>query len=154
MSKLKHRQLLAALQTGYTTCEVKFENTNRHYTYKIPLSWDLQPRDQIIVESPTSGYTIVEVQGVHDEPHIDFDGQYSYKWAVCKVDDKQYKQIAEWELTFLKKLEQLERKQKRTELQENVRRDFALDGWKAESDYDNLVRELEAFNPLIPRTRS
>lgn len=154
MFKLQHRQLLTSLQTGYTTCDVKFANTNRHYTYKVPLSWDLQPQDQIVVESPTTGYTIVEVVGVHREPQIDFESRYTYKWAVCKVDDKHYKQIAEWEMNFLKELARLERKVQQTELQESIRRELAANSWLAESAYDALVRDLELSSPLAVKSHS
>jgi hypothetical protein len=154
MTTLKHRQILLALQTGYTTCQVEFDVGSKLYTYKVPLSWNLRPTDQIIVDTPSTGYTLVRVIGVHDEPQIDLEGPYTYKWAVCKVDNSKYLEIAEWEMAFLYGLSKLEQHQKRVQVLEDARKEFVPEGWVSDTAYDRLVLELQAFDPLKPKTKA
>lgn len=58
------------------------------YTYKATLDMGIAKGDKVIVDSPHSGLTIVEVVGV-DESDL-FEGDFEYKWVVQRIDTAGY----------------------------------------------------------------
>lgn len=61
-------------------------NTGKTYNYFCDDN-TVKPGDKVIVESPSSGYTIVDVLDVRDKILDD----YAAKWIVCRVNDEGYK---------------------------------------------------------------
>lgn len=92
--------ITSLLSTKYQTIECSYERTTldprtkvrneKMYTYKVPLDIDVKVGDALIV-NPPGGYKIVIVTAVHDQPRINPDARYEYKWIVGKIDDTAYK---------------------------------------------------------------
>jgi len=107
---VKTSMLVTLLTEGFALLSVKFEKSEKSYHYKAPLAWNIQEGDTVVVESPYSGYTCVKVTGVDNEPIIDVNAGYSYKWVVQKVDPSQYLAHGEKEKLFYKHLNRLRNK--------------------------------------------
>ena len=65
---MKHKHLLALLQSDYTTIEVTFDQNGKRYTYKARLSEGIQEGDAVVVDSPSQGLVVVQVVAVHKVP--------------------------------------------------------------------------------------
>ena len=73
--------LLTAL-TNVKTVGVKYPNSNSVYTYKTAFNHLIG--EQVIVDSPSQGLTIVEVTELHSVPQL--KGDIEYKWVVDIID--------------------------------------------------------------------
>lgn len=67
--------------------EIKFKPEDyKNYSYRTDLP-NLQPGDKVVVDAPSTGYTVVTVVNINTNyfnlPHL--------KWIVCKVEDEKYK---------------------------------------------------------------
>lgn len=114
----KHQALLNTLLENVTTVQVKFQDgqTNgRRYTYKVPTSWDTKVGDVLVVDAPSTGFTAVEVTAVDKAPQLDADADFTYKWAVQKVDRSGYDAQLKREALFLEQLAEVERLSARAE---------------------------------------
>lgn len=134
---MKAQEIVAALQSGYVSVKVRFlqyrhgEYTNRDwseklYTYKALVSWNIQPDDRVIVDSPKDGLVVVKVDSVSSDPDLNFADVGNFKWVVQKVDTSQYDAITQQEAELTQKVQALLRKQ----AQDKFLNDFssALDG--------------------------
>ena len=109
------------LSNNYKTIECSYERSSvkpfdkihneKFYTYKCPLDIDVKVGDALIV-NPPSGYKVVIVTAVHDQPRINPDARYEYKWIVSKVDDESYKARAANEETVRRMVELREHEKK------------------------------------------
>lgn len=69
--------------------DVKFTSGYSNQNYRYMCSDDtVAVGDNVVVESPHSGYTVASVVAVLPED----DNLKVRKWVVCKVDDKEYKE--------------------------------------------------------------
>lgn len=69
---------------------VNFAGSCKPYTYKAPAHWLIEVGDKIVVDSPSSGYTIVKVVNVVPAPLSCHDAHIALKWAVSTIDDSIY----------------------------------------------------------------
>lgn len=115
----KHQALLNTLLENVTTVQVKFQdgqtNGQAHYTYKVPTAWGVKADDELVVESPRSGMAVVKVVNVDKVPQLDADADFTYKWAVQKVDRSGYDAQLKREALFLEQLAEVERLSVRAE---------------------------------------
>jgi len=82
--------LFLAVSTVFTTVECKFRDANQKtYTYKAKLDDEIMVGDVVVVDTPSSGFTIVDVVAVHAQPKL-MQG-INYKWIVQRVDNTEYK---------------------------------------------------------------
>lgn len=73
---------------------VRFRGTDKEYNYRVPDTFKFPVSSKVVVDSPSTGYTIVDCIRLTPEraPNLDF-----YKPIVCIVDDTKYKQRKEVE---------------------------------------------------------
>lgn len=119
----KHQELLHALLENFTTVVVKFldHSTNgRTYTYKVPTGWNVKAGDDLVVDAPSTGMTVVKVLEVHAVPQLDAGADFFYKWAVQKVDRTGYDLQAAREKLFLEQMAVVERQHSKKELVDKV----------------------------------
>lgn len=136
---MKQRHLLALLQSGYTTIQVKFDNTPKTYTYKARCHIEIG--DRVIVDTPRNGLTLVEVVGIDKAPRIDIDADFTYKWIVQKVDRTDYDRIVEQEKAFMDTLQEIERVRQRDMLMQSFK-DHLPEGSQARVMFDDAVNQL------------
>lgn len=106
--------LLTLLQTGYTTCKVQFEGTQRSYTYKVSTDVGLKVGDFVVVDA-NDQLSAGVVTEVHETAQIDFKAPYAYKWIVQVINMAPYlEQTAREE----KVLAMLKTEQRRAEQEE------------------------------------
>ena len=90
--------------------EVMFESSLKTYTYKT-----LEPikkGDNVIVDSPRSGLTVVQVVGVKEFHEVSHEVPFQYKWIVSKVNTDAYKKAAALEMEILAEINKAEAKRK------------------------------------------
>lgn len=77
--------------TFYTvSCSFLQDSSNRQYTYKVPNEQNsIQIGDLAVVET-TSGFKVVTIKAIHDEPAIDYSAPYEYSWIVGAVNLDSY----------------------------------------------------------------
>lgn len=103
--------MLTLLQEGYTTVAVVFDDQglrSKKYTYKVPLTANIQMGDAVVVEGDGI-LAIAKVDCVHDKPQIDVKAPYAFKWIVCKVDRAAYDDQMAREAQAIEMLEAAER---------------------------------------------
>lgn len=94
------------------TAVVKFPTSSTLYHYRTEL--DLQEGDHVVVDSPTSGYTVAVVRKVIDDVSLK-----ATAFIVCKVDDTAYKARKESKLRRARIVKQLREIQKQqTEIEQ------------------------------------
>jgi uncharacterized caspase-like protein len=144
---MKAQEIVAALQSGYVSVKVRFlqyagkdtapEWGEKVYTYKALASWNIQPDDRVIVNSPKQNLVVVKVDSVSSDPDLNFAEVGNFKWIVQRVDTSQYDAITQQETELTQKVQALLRKQ----AQEKFLNDFssALDG---NPQKDAIIEEL------------
>lgn len=130
---MKQKHMFSLLDQTYTTVRVQFPSYNpddryeeghkapklkgapwqdtpsaQGYIYKVPLAWDLQVDDELIVDT-SAGLIMTTVVRVDDVPEIDVDANFDYKWAVQKVDRTEYNALVDKEKRFSSSLQEIER---------------------------------------------
>lgn len=96
-----------ALLNNVSAVEVLFTPSKGKYTYLAPDSMGLQVGDKVVVNTPASGFVVVEVTAV--DTGWDIDEKYTYKFVVSKVDTSAYDKLNE---TIDKVREEIERNRK------------------------------------------
>lgn len=98
------QQLINAVQykAGVRTFSARFAGSQKSYTYKA--DFKINEGDYVVVYSPSSGYTIVEVLSVDEGCGIDPHTDISYKWAVCKVDEDRYMELSQADAELRQKI--------------------------------------------------
>jgi len=86
---MRIKNLIATLSTSLTTIGVQFkdhsgEGFGKVYTYKTDLQ--LEVGDEVIVDAPSTGLTVVKVARVDTLADINMNAPFTYKWVVGKVD--------------------------------------------------------------------
>ena len=127
MSNLNINHLVCAFQKEYTTIEVVFndgaelsvedeflpDSEDKKYTYKCLDSMTPYTGDVFVIKAPSGILKCVTVVAVHDSPRIAFDSNIQYKWVICKVNDKAYKEVMEKEEELKEKIISLELENKK-----------------------------------------
>lgn len=108
----KLRRIVTMLQKDYTTIDVTFPSSTRHYTYKMPLSMkDKVAESNHVVVFAQGEFKVVDVVKIHDAPQIDPKATYEYRWIVCPVDTAAWMDLVDREHRAVKILEDAERQQ-------------------------------------------
>jgi hypothetical protein len=136
---MKQRHLLALIQNGYTTVQVRFDNTPKTYTYKA--RGHIEVGDCVIVDTPRNGLTLAHVVGVDKLPRIDIDADFTYKWIVQRVDRTEYDRTMEQEKAFMDTLQEIERVRQRDLLMQSFR-DHLPEGSAARQLFDSAVSTI------------
>lgn len=90
---------------------------NKEYEYYVPDDMDVKEGDELVVDSPSEGYTVVKVVS------LKLQGKAT-KRIVCKVDDEEYKREIERDKqrkALLLELEKLDKKLKEESKYEYLR---------------------------------
>lgn len=153
---MKAQEIVAALQSGYVSVKVRFlsyarsgemrEWSEKLYTYKALVSWNIQPDDRVIVDSPKDGFVVVKVDSVSSDPDLNFADVGNFEWIVQKVDTAQYDAITWQESELTQKVQALLRKQAQDKflndfscvLDENPQRDEILEGLRQSADMSKV----------------
>ena len=138
---MKHKHLLALLQSDYTTIEVTFDQNGKRYTYKTRLSEGIQEGDAVVVDSPSQGLVVVQVVAVHKVPKIDIDAPFTYKWIVQRVDRSSYDRTLEQEAKFADMMFEVERVRQRELLLQQFKENLP-EGSAARSLFDSATSLL------------
>ena len=118
--------LLAEQNENFKIVKVTFPNTSKAYTYKTVL--DIEKGNLVIVDTPSSGFTIVEVQEVLPAIETNLDFGFNVKWIVSKVDTEQYDACLTMERAVTKSLNKLKYSRRRHELIHDLECVIGLDG--------------------------
>jgi hypothetical protein len=79
--------------------ENNFPGTLKKYTYKTLEKVEIG--DKVLVDSPSSGFTVTTVSDVLSPMEIDFEVKYKYKWIVQVIDTVNYDQMVAVEKDLL-----------------------------------------------------
>lgn len=143
---MKISNLIAALTTTLSTVGVQFKDANgvaygRTYTYKTDL--ELKVGDEVVIDAPSTGLTVVVVAEVHTVADIDEDAGFNYKWIISKVDLEQHNARIEKEAElveeFAKVQQKVSRMRKIKELKEAL-------GYGEDEECDELNSLLAKIN--------
>lgn len=85
------------------------------YQYKVPRAWDVKLDDFLVVNSPINGISIARVVAVDQAASIDPDADFTYKWAVQKIDFTEHTELVKREGDFQMKMLEVERTAQREE---------------------------------------
>lgn len=110
---MKQTHILSLLQSGFTTASVSYNlnykddaglnfREDKLYTFKHNLN--LQPGDLVVVPGAEAigGFVLCVVVEAHEEPEIDLDANFEYKWIVSKVEFEAWQDIMNGEKEALK----------------------------------------------------
>ena len=111
----------------------------KQYTYKTFL--DLEIGDEVVVDSPNNGLTVVKVVGVDSSK---LQENYRFKWVVQKIDTAEYCRIVENENIAIDKLNKLVNQSRRKEAAAKVKEmlgdnDGAFEGIQNDLNSLNLI---------------
>lgn len=98
---------------------VSFPGNSKLYTYKTLL--DIKEDQEVIVESPRDGMTIVKVHSVTPAIESNLTFSYSLKWIVQVVDTAHYEQCLNMERELNKEINKLKAQKARKELLEEAK---------------------------------
>lgn len=126
---MKAKHILSLIQNDMTTVAVSYKpHSTKHYTFKALKSEELKAGDFVIVpcaaDETRFGFHVCRIEAVHDEPQIDTDAVYTYKWLVGKIDTTRYAGILEVEERFEAMINKLRQKQMRRQLVDSVIHEF------------------------------
>lgn len=138
---------LMALFGGMKTVDVQFKGCNgggvgKSYTYKTNL--DLAVGDDVVVDAPSTGMTVVVVTAVHKTPRIDPQAAYEYKWIVTKVDKTAYEQLLAKDEELCADFEALQAKLAKTQMIKQWKMDLGFGPEDKVPELDSLIERLGA----------
>lgn len=110
------------------------------YTYKAPAG-QLKSGDHVVVERNDAFY-IGLVVTVHDQPRIDTDADFDYKWIVQRVDREGYDANVEKERKFMQAVQEAEREHQRQQLVNKMMEHLPADS-DARRMFDAAVAEYK-----------
>ena len=158
---INHNHILSLLQTGFTTIAVTFDfeadastdpvlrarnrnNRVQEYTYKALESDNIQVGDFVVVDSPSNGFTIVQVVRVDAKPRIELNAPFSYKWIVQKVDRTRYEELLKQEQQFNDALVEVERVKQREAVMESFQ-EVLPEGTEARKLFENTIEAAKVL---------
>lgn len=101
----------------------------KEYTYKTLL--DVAEEDFVVVQTPNTGYQVVQVREVMEPLEAETSPDIRYKWIVQKVDFEYYTQCTDMEKEVRSKLKKAETRKRRQELKDNAMEFLSEDERKA-----------------------
>lgn len=131
------QRTLEVLAENYYLIKVVFENSGKEYTYKVPSDVKTEVGGLVIVDSPSSNYTLVTVTQVDSECRIVADDPIRYKWIVCAVDDTAYKARLDQQEAFSNLLDKANRKAAKAQMLANLSAQLG--------DDSELLAEIKTF---------
>lgn len=144
---MKTKLLLALLNTELKTVGVQFKDMNgeafgKVYTYKTDL--ELEVGDEVIVDAPSTGMTIVVVAEVHDIADLDEKASFEYKWIVGKVDTEAHEKRLEREEELAKEFAVVQRKVKKVKMVNELKRSLGFGEDEECEELDALIAKITA----------
>ena len=138
---MKASTILALLQKSTNTVDVQFKTHNgeafgHKYTYKTDLK--LEAGDEVIINSPSSGLTVVVVSEVHGYADLDAASDIEYRWVVSKVSTDAYFEREEKEAALVKELTLIQNKRKHVGMVNELKESLGF-------AHDETSEELEAL---------
>lgn len=116
------------------------------YVYKVPKAWDVKQGDALVVLNDNNQLKIVTVAKVDLAPDIDVDADFSYKWAVSKVDLTEFNELVNREKEFSTSMLEVERTKQRESLV-NSFRDSLPEGSEARRLFEQTTATLTPPSP-------
>lgn len=97
--------LALLVRDDVTTIATHFPGDSKCYLFKAPrrLTRTLAPGDHVVVHCST-GFRVVCVSEIHDEPEIDTDSKINFAWAFQKVETLPLQEQEEIEQAIVSKL--------------------------------------------------
>lgn len=120
--------------------------TGKKYIYKVPLDWDVQIDEKLVVPVNSGGkmiFRVATVARVDAAPEINPDANFAYRWAVCQVDFDEFECRRQREQDFNKAMLAVERTRKREELV-NSFHDSLPEGSEARALFDRTIASIGA----------
>lgn len=145
MKNLTATFLAAMLNDQLKTIEVQFKDcagqpVGASYTYKTEL--DLEVGDEVVVDSPSTGMTVVYVSQIHDLPQLDTQAPFQYKWVVSKVDRAGYDTRLETEADLEKEFAVIKHKQQRLNALNELKESLGVAFGEDCPELDELLNRL------------
>lgn len=107
---MRENHVISSVQKGFNTVSVAFEmkpnSDSQTWTYKAPDQLQVLKGDKVVVQANNS-FKVGTVMEVHDEPQINLDSNYDYKWIIDKVDFALFEAITKSEEEFTKSLRKM-----------------------------------------------
>jgi hypothetical protein len=138
---MKTDKLLDLLQTDYTTAHVCFQNSSQVRVYKVKKSWGVKQGDQLIVDT-SRGTVIVGVGKVDENPIIDVEARFEYKWSIGKVDRTEYDAQQVKDEEFRAAMKNVELLSKQEELLTNFRKALP-DGTEGRAAFEIAIQKAK-----------
>lgn len=114
----------------------------RTYVYKVPKHWGIAEGETLVV--PARGMiAFATVVSVDEFPVIDVDADFTYQWAVGRVDFEHYNELVESERKFGETLQEVERVKQRESLLTSFR-DSLPEGSAARALFEQTTAQLQA----------
>lgn len=85
--------VIASERKDFKVVSVVFDNSQKVYNYKTFM--DIKEEDEVIVDTPSNGYVVVEVVKV--TPASEYSFEYPLKWIVSKLNTDEYLSNIEYE---------------------------------------------------------
>lgn len=117
---------LAEANPDFKIVVVQFPTSSKNYHYKTIL--DVQPGDKVVVDAPSTGYTVLDVVEVIPALETELSYNFQIKWVVDKVDVEQYEKVQLMEREATKTLNQLKYTRRRKELLEDLKSEVGAEG--------------------------
>jgi len=112
----------------------------RTYVYKVPKAWGIKPGDMLVV--PARGLVALATVVTADEfPVIDVDADFTYQWAVNRVDFDHHNELVENERKFSETIQEVERVKQRESLLTSFR-DSLPEGSAARALFESTTASL------------
>lgn len=120
----------------------------RTYVYKVPKVWGIKEGETLVV--PARGEIAFATVVIVDEfPVIDVDADFTYQWAVQRVDFEHHNELVENERKFGETIQEVERVKQRESLLESFRSSLP-EGSAARALFESTTISLQA--PPPPQT--
>ncbi|MAS67324.1 MAG: hypothetical protein CMK82_11090 [Pseudomonadales bacterium] len=96
------------------------EGQLRTYTYKVPKAWGIKEGDMLVVPARDM-LAFANVVKVDEFPVIDVDADFTYQWAVQRIDFEYHNELVENERKFGETIQEVERVKQRESLVNSFR---------------------------------
>lgn len=135
--------LMTLVASNCVTVNVRFKDhqgnpVGQAYTYKVPKDLKVEVGDEVVVDAPSTGMTVVVVTNVHGTARIDIEAPFRYKWVVAKVDREAYDGLLAKDDAVSEKVEELQR-EAQTRALETLMTELNLDKGGLEALLKNLA---------------
>lgn len=117
---------LAEANENFKIVVVQFPSSSKKYSYKTVL--DIQEGDLVVVDAPSTGYTVLEAVEVIPAIETELTHNFQLKWVVDKVNLTHYEECKQMEREATKTLNQLKYTRRRKELLTDLEGVIGADG--------------------------